>query len=417
MKSTWISTIKIPHSLPSLREDVVADVVVIGSGLAGTLSAYLLAKEGKKVAVLEKRDFTYAMSAYTTAWLSSMIDTDLCDLKKMYGNQGTRKIWRSHHDAIDCIEKIATDENIDCEFQRIPQFRYATTQKEMERLKEEHVVATELGFETNLHDENFLPFPNHGSMEIKNQAKFHPLKFLIGLREAAIKYGATFYENTEVEELKDVPAEDRILAIARHGSVKADYSITATYEPFDKPKELFAHKGHYLTYVVEANILKGTLPEGTYESEENPYHYLRVDSLEDRDRLIWGGEDHRKEFPVSDEKNFEVLIANLKKLLPQVSLDITKRWTGMIIETIDGLAYIGSYSKDNPKRLVATGFSGNGMTYSVISAMVLRDIVSGKENPYREIYHAGRKTRPFNFYKKAVDFSGEFVGYVKNLFE
>jgi len=417
MKSSWLSTIKFLPALPPLLEDIAADIVIIGGGLAGTLTSYLLAKEGKKVVVLEKKDITHSMTAYTTAWLSAAIDTDWWDLSEMYGNNGAKSIWKSHKEAIDIIEKIVEEENIDCEFMRVSQFRYATNEDQMENLKEEYEIAKLLDIAATLHEPSFLDFANHGSLEIKNQAKFHPLKFLIALRESATKLGVVFYENTEVEKLEDLEEGKKVLATSRHGSAEAEYSITTTYEPFDKPQELFAHKGSYKTYVLEATTSEETIAEGLYEDEQNPYHYLRVDKLEKENRIIFGGEDHRKEIPVPEEKNFESLILNLNKIIPSDKYTITKKWMGVIIETIDGLPYIGSYSKDHPRRLVATGFSGNGMTYSAISAQILRDIILGKENPYHDLYHAGRRTKIISLWKKFIDFSGEFFGYARNLYE
>src|ERR1035437_10587268 len=256
--STWLNNISIPTAHSPLESDVVADVVIIGGGLTGTLSGYLLGKAGKKVIVLEKKDISNTTTAYTTAWLNCVIDTDLCDLVKMYTESGASKIWRSGMEAIDLIEKIISEEKIDCGFGRFSHFRYATSEKEMQNLRKEYECAQRLGFNTALHDTQVLDFPNSGSFEIKSQAKFHPIKFLIGLRMASLKYGVVYYENTEVQKFS---GNKPIVAITKNGKVTADYSIIATYHPFNNPKELFAHKADYVSYVVEANIPRNSIPE------------------------------------------------------------------------------------------------------------------------------------------------------------
>jgi glycine/D-amino acid oxidase-like deaminating enzyme len=411
--STWLNNISIPAAHSPLESDVVTDVVIVGGGLTGTLSAYLLGKAGKKVIVLEKKDISNTTTAYTTAWLNCVIDTDVCDLIKMYTESGASKIWHSGMEAIDLIEKIILEEKIDCGFGRFSHFRYATSEKEMRNLRKEHECAQRLGFNTALHDKQVLNFPNNGSLEIKSQAKFHPIKFLIGLRMASLKYGVVYHENTEVQELSN---SKPIVAVTKKGKVTADYSIIATYHPFNNPKELFARKADYTSYVIEANIPKNIIPEGLYEDEKNPYHYFRIDSLPDFDRIIFGGEDHRKEIPISEKKNYNALVYYLNKLLPNIKYTIVRKWSGEIIETIDGLPYIGSYSKINPNMLIDTGFSGNGMTYATIASQIFTDIVLKNKNPYKELYNASRKTKLFNFFKKFLDFGREFFGgAVKNI--
>lgn len=413
--STWLGDVTLLPVRPSLSGDITTEVVIIGAGLAGTLSSYLLSKAGKRVAVLEKKDISHSITAYTTAWLNCVIDTDLSDLMEMYTPAGAKKIWTSGMEAIDLIEKIAKEENIDCDFSHVSHYRYTTSDKEMENLKEEHSSAKQLGFETFLHDKRKLPWANSGSLELKNQAKFHPIKFLVGLRAAAEKYGAVFYDNTEVQKLE---GGEVVVALTKSGTVKADYSITATYQPFNKPPELFAHKGMYVSYVLEANIPKNTIPEGLYEDEKNPYHYFRIDNSGKSDRMVLGGEDHRKEIPIPKDKNFRALKSYLAKLLPDTKYEIVREWSGSILETIDGLPYIGKYSKKYDNRLIATGFSGNGMTYSAVASQILRDIILKKQNPYIDLYSASRKAKLYNLMKKGRDFSSEFFGgFVKNIFK
>lgn len=414
--STWGEEITLPPAHDALTGGISADVVIIGGGLAGSLTAYLLAKAGKKTVVLDKKDMASCTTAYTTAWLNCVIDTDLADLIKMYGPEGARAVWNSGMDAIALIEKIIKDENIDCDFKRVPHYRHSASRSEMENLKREHQAAQSLGFETTLHVSARLPWKNSGSIELPDQAKFHPVKFLIALRRASEKYGAVFYENTEALEVQN---GKEVLVTTQSGSVSAGWAVIATYKPFNKPKELFAHTGMYVSYVFEVEIPKCAIPEGLYEDEKNPYHYFRIDAGEKSDRMILGGEDHRKEIPIAKQKNFNALKSYLHTLLPDAKYKITRKWAGPILETIDGLPYIGSYSKKHKKHkniLVATGFSGNGMTYSAVSARINADIILRKENPYKRIYAASRKTSFYSFFIKGRDFALElFGGFLKNI--
>jgi glycine/D-amino acid oxidase-like deaminating enzyme len=344
-----------------------------------------------------------------------VVDTNLADLIKMYGSTRARKVWTSGLEAIDLVEKIMEEENIDCDFTRVSNYLFATKEAEAENLKKEHHSAEKLGFKTLLHDKEALPFKNFGSLEIENQAKFHPLRFLTGLRQAAEKHGAVFYENTEA---KTVTGNKRVVVKTKSGKVSADYCIVTTYKPFHKPKELFAHTGMYVSYVLEASIPAGVIKEGLYEDEKNPYHYFRIDRGEgNHDRIILGGEDHREEIPISKDKNFRALEDYLAKLLPESKYEIKRRWSGPILETIDGLPYIGRYSKKHKNTLVAAGFSGNGMTYSAVAAQILSDIILRADNPYVGLYSASRKAKLYSFMLKGRDFASEFFGgFIRNFF-
>jgi len=410
--TTWLSGLNIPKAAKLEGKDT-ADVAVIGGGIAGTLSAYLLGNAGKKVVILEKKDLSEGATARTTAWLNCAIDTDLVSLAGMHGVSGARKIWNSGQEAINLMEKIIEEENIDCDFKRVSSFIYAASPEELEDLKKEHELARKIGFDTVLHSKKALSWHNQGSLELKNQAKFHPLKFVIGLRKASEKYGVAYYENTEALDIK---GRQNLVISTESGEVTARYALIATYNPFNKPKELFAHKGMYISYVFEVQIPKAALPEGLYMDKKNPYHYFRVDSMGENDRLIIGGEDHRKEIPIPPEKNFKALESYLSSLFPSMPYKIIRKWTGPILETIDGLPYIGIYGED-ANRLVATGFSGNGMTYSAIAAQLLSDIILEKKNPYRSLYSASRKTHLHDFIQKSFDFTGEFFAGLRNIFK
>ena len=418
--STWLSDTE-DGSFPQLKKNIETEIVIVGAGMAGTLSAYLLAREGKKVVLLEKSGIQNSTTSFTTAFITYDIDTDVSDLIKMFGKEKTKKIWQSGAEAIDLIEKIVKEENIDCEFERVSQYVYAENEKEYESLEEESRVAVDIGFTHPLNKDCQFGFITSGAMEIPAQAKFHPLKFLVALKEKAKKYGVEIYQETEVLELTNSSKNGKsiITAKTKQGNVSADFCIISTYKPFNNPKELFAHTGPYVSFVYELEIPKGAIKYATYLDLKNPYHYMRIDKKSDtHDRMIIGGEDHRKEVPMPDEKNFTALLDYVKKIMPELEYRIVQKWSGTLLENIDGLPYIGAYSKKHPHELACTGFSGNGMQFSAIAAKIFTDRITGKNNPYASLYSPYRGVRPYNFIKKVIDYVGEFFGgYMKNLFK
>lgn len=410
--STWLATASLP-TFPKLTKDIETDVAIVGGGLAGLFSAYMLAKAGKKVAVLEKDRFFRMGSGFTTGFLTQNIDTDIKDQVSMYGDKDTKRIWESHGKAIDLIEKIVKDEKIGCEFMRCANYIYANDRKEFRDLEEEHKEMKRLGFPVAMSKAK-LGIPNRGVMEIRNQGKYHSVKFAAGLLKALERMGVGLYEKTEVTK---IDGKGPFQVIAGNRTVTAPWTLTATYQPFNNPKEVFLQKGMYVSYIIELEAPKGKYTEGTYEDLDNPYHYFRVDAGKGaggKDRIIIGGEDHRKELftKTMERKSFKALEEYAEELFGK-KYPIARRWSGYILEPVDGLAFIGEY---DPGNLIATAFSGTGMTYSGVTALIVRDIVTGKKNPYIDLYKPGRTPTLNQLWKKGRDFTEEFFrGAVANL--
>jgi glycine/D-amino acid oxidase-like deaminating enzyme len=410
-KTTWQDGIDIP-TFPRFTKDTHADVAIAGGGIAGLLSAYALAKAGKKVILLERDRILSKATGSTTAMITASIDTDTPDLIDMFGKADAQKIWESHEKAIDYLESIVKAEKIECEFKRVPNYAYANDRKEYKALEAEQAALKQLSMAGSLSKTTDLGFKHSGVLISKKQAKYHPLKFLVGLLPVLEKMGVEIYEKSEVT---DITGDSPVLMMANGHSITADWTITATYHPFNNPKEVLLKKGMYVTYMLELEAPKGKYTEGLYEDGENPYHYFRVDSgkgARGKDRIIIGGEDHRKEIPIH-AKSFKALEEYAIELFGK-SYPIVRSWYGYIEEPSDGLALIGEY---DPHRLLATAFSGTGMTYSAITAELLRDIILNKKNPYKDIYRPDRMPTFTQLWRKGRDYGEEFFrGAAVNLF-
>jgi glycine/D-amino acid oxidase-like deaminating enzyme len=406
-QSTWLATASLP-SYPKLQKDTEVDVAVLGGGLAGLMSAYLLAKDGKKVAVIDKDRFMGLGSGYTTGFLSQSIDTDTVDQVPMWGDDGAKLIWQSHGVAIDLIERIAKEENIECEFVRCDNYAYATDRKEARELDDEFTEMKRLGFPVAKKSPE-LGFRNRGVL-------YHSVKFAAGLLKVLEGMGAELYEKTEA---KEITGDGPFVVRTTGKQIRAAWTLTATYQPFNNPREVKFQKGMYRTYIIELEAPKGKYPEGIYEDFDNPYQYFRVDAgkgAKGKDRIILGGEDHREELttPKMKAKSYRALEEYAQELFGKEYL-IIRRWSGLILEPVDGLALIGEY---DPNRLIATAFSGNGMTYSTITALIVRDAVNGKKSPYAELYSPNRKMTFTQLWKKGRDYTEEFFrGAVANFFQ
>jgi glycine/D-amino acid oxidase-like deaminating enzyme len=415
-KTTWQKDVTMPE-YPVLPGNVVTDVAIIGGGMTGTISAYLIAKSGRRVVVIDKSErFETGATACTTAFLASDVDTALSDLKAMFGTRRANDVWRSHGDSIEMIERIIKEEGIECDFMRVPEYWVATSDSGLKELHDEAREGRAAGFDIWDVPREKMPFKNSGVMALQEQGKFHPLKFMAAMQKKAEAYGAKFYSRTTAEHIEgDEPVHIR----TDHGNITAGHVIIATYLSIENPPRIFGKKGMYVSYVYELSIPKHVIPEGLYLDDQNPYHYFRVDKNageDGRDRMIIGGEDHRIELPPMEDKQFGALKAYLDERFQGIEYKIVSSWTGPILETLDGLPYIGRPAHDRPHLLVATGFSGNGMTYAMTAGRILAGIIDGHRSRYEDTFSPYREVTIKGIVYKTRDYVGELIhGYLKNI--
>ena len=415
-KTTW-NDIEGLDALPRLNKNVVCDVCVVGGGIAGTTAAYLLAKAGKNVVVLEQHSLATSVTAYTTAFITSVIDTNFSDVERMFGRSGVRQVVQSSEDAIDMIEQIVKREHIDCEFMRVEHYSIARSEKGLKAFREDQELLQSLGYGARMVPPDHLPFANKGAMEMQRQAKFHPLKYLLALRRKAMELGASWHEHTEAVRMDGGAfGEGVTIRTNTEHVIRCDQVVVATYNPFEQPWWYIFKKGMYYSDILELSIPKGILPEMIAEDDENPYNYFRVDRGEEKDRLIVGGADHRKQIPIPEPKAFGNIESFAREILGGAPYEIVRKWRGPILEQTDGLPLIGRYSRRYPNRFVATGFSGNGMTYGTLSGMIITDLITGKDNPYEMLYRPYRPLSGTDVFIKGRDYLEEMVrGIYQNL--
>jgi glycine/D-amino acid oxidase-like deaminating enzyme len=372
---------------PILNGPLTCDVAIIGGGITGLISAYLLNQAGKKVVILEKNTINSGQTKNTTAFVTQAIDTSYNDLVSIHGKKKASIIAKSHQEAIQILENIITREQIDCSFKRCSNFIYANSPQEVDDLTEESKGFKKVDIEAAMHtSREGLGFINFGFLEIKDQAKFSVGKFMPALAQILHQKGVRIFEHAKASSIDQ--GENGVVVKAGRYKITAKHVIIATYEPFNKPLALYFKKGFYTTYVLTATIPKGCIPEAIYEDLQDPYHYFRIDPDEHSDIITIGGEDHRTMLKFSERKMFSNLEAYLKRILPDVPYRINGEWTGLILEPVDGLPSIGHLGDENI--FYAMGFSGNGMTYSTIAARCFTDEIMGRQNPWINIYSAKR---------------------------
>lgn len=375
---------------PAIDKDIEVDVAIIGGGLTGITAAYLLKEANVKVAIIERRRCAAADTAHTTAHLTYVTDPRLNHLAKTLSNDGAKAFWEAGAAAIDKIYEIARNESADCDFKWVPGHLHGPLGKEdvndLKSLELDAKLAIEFGFDAKFMER--VPYANTCGVRFENQAKFSPLKYLRPLLAKIPGGGSYVFENSEAHDIEDEPLAVR----SGKSKVRCQYLIIATHTPLLGKTglvkgTLFQSKlALYTSYVFGATVPRGRLPEALFWDTSDPYYYLRVDARPGRDYVIFGGEDAKTGQENDANSHYARLEAKLKACLPEAKTE--NRWLGQVIETNDGLPFIGESAG---KQFIATGFCGNGFTLGTLAAVMARDRYLGRKNPWFDLFNVDRK--------------------------
>ncbi len=385
----WAASLSSPDH-PRLDHDEHADVVVVGGGVTGLTAAYLLATAGKRVVLLERARLGEIDTGHTTAHLTMVTDTRLPELVDRLGRTHAQAVWDAGLAAIHQIDAMVRAHTIDCAFDWVAGYLHAPRGEgqagEADAFRQEADLARELGFDATFVDD--VPVVGGPGMRVDGQARFHPRRYLDGLARAFVAAGGRIYERSPVEEFRGEPLGATVNGFA----VTADDVVIATHNPLAGLSSLpvatlFQTKlALYTSYVVAARVPKDTVPDALWWDTADPYHYLRVEPGETDDLVIVGGEDHKTGQVAGTPACYAALEAALMALLPAAR--VAYRWSGQVIETPDGLPYLGRMGEHH---YAATGYSGNGMTFGTLGAMICVDAILGRTNPWADLFAPDRK--------------------------
>ncbi len=378
----------------ALAESQTADVCIVGAGIAGLTTAYLLGRAGRTVIVLDDGPIVSGESERTTAHLTVALDSRYSELAWLHGEEGARMIAASHATAIDEIERIVRDERIACDFERLDGYLFGPPDGDDAKLNTE-LSALHLA---GVADATLAANAPTGALfigkaiRLPRQAQFHPLKYLAALSKAIVRDGGRIFTHTHATS---ITGGETARVETKNGAVVTSQSVVvATNTPVNDLLAIHTKQAAYRTFVIGAVVPSCSVPKALYWDTEDPYHYVRVQSLAPdaaNDLLIVGGEDHKTGQADDTEERYARLVAWAGKRFPMIT-DIRFSWSGQVVEPVDGLAFIGCNPMDKPNVYVATGFSGNGMTYGTIAGMLLTDLIQGRTNGWASLYDPSRVT-------------------------
>lgn len=366
------------------------EVIVIGAGMAGLLTAYFLKEEGKDVLVLEAKEVGSGQTGRTTAKITSQHGLKYSKLLKDIGEKKARMYARANEAAIEAYARLIQTKNIECRFERVTSYLYSKVDET--KLKEELDAAAFLGIDAFWTKETELPFAVAGAVGFRNQAQFCAadfVKYITGKLE--------ILEHVMVEKVcgKKVFTKDKVYT--------AEHIVMATHYPMrNVPGFYFLRQHQERSYVLELSGCEKIT--GMYYGIDEDGHSFRQAG----EQLLLGGESGRTGEHVCGGV-FTRLEQAAREYYPNCKVE--SRWAAQDCMPHDGIPFIGKYSFFTPNLYVATGFQKWGMTTSMVAAMILRDNICGKENAFAALYRPQR----LNFRAGTANFLHDVGESIKGL--
>lgn len=390
--SIWMATASAPTYQP-LTRDLDAGVCVIGAGIAGLTTAYLLSQERQDVVLIDALGVGAGETGRTTAHFFPP-DEWYVGVEDAFGNDSAKLVANSFSHAIDSVESIIQREQIDCGFERLDGYLYALPGNRFHDLDKEFDAASRAGVDVQrLERVPGLSFDTGPCIQYRNQAQFHPLKYLSGLAQAFVRNEGIIHCGTRATSIDG--NDDVQVVSTTNGKIRAKSVVVATNTPFNDRVVMHTKQAGYRTYVIGVRVPKGSVPRILLWDTGDPYYYVRLESPDpaaDHEILVVGGADHK----VGQDKHPEHRYDEIERWVRErfsMAQSVEYRWSGQVMEPSDGPAYLGRNPMDDKNVYIITGDSGNGMTHCTIGAMLVTDLIMGRDTPWKSIYNPARKVK------------------------
>lgn len=380
--SYWVASSP-ETDFPPLQEAIAADVVVVGAGLVGITSAFMLRRAGLDVVLLEMDRAVRGATGYTTAKVTSGHNVIYSELEKKHGAETAALYAQANEAGLALITRLVDEESLDCDFERKDNYVYAASSSSASDIESEAAACVRAGLSAELVDDLEVRFPLALALRQRDQAQFHPRKYLLGLLERFTAAGGKFYESSMVTGLKE---GDECEARTNAGRVRAKHVVLATHYPFIDRALMFPRVHPKRSYAIAGEV-PGPLPEGMFISADEPTRSLRTIPDGDRTLLLVGGEGHN----VGQDQETEDHYRNLEDWAREYfDMRVEYRWSTQDGASVDGIPFIGSYRPGRDNVFVATAFSKWGFTNGTIGAKIITDEIVGTSNPYGSLYDPKR---------------------------
>ncbi|WP_391202984.1 NAD(P)/FAD-dependent oxidoreductase [Psychrobacillus sp. L4] len=391
----WPTTIAQFENRTNFDKLDLYDVVIVGGGMSGALTALAIVEAGLTVAIVDKRQFGTGSTSANTGLLQYSNDIMLHELIDQIGEQDAVQFYKLCYKAVDDLEKIVTRLHLDADFIRRPSICYASDENDVEKINVEYATLKKHGFPCDYYGPKEmtekLPFTKLGALITSEDAEINPLKFVLGLLQKVEEKGGHLFPFVEVE---DVFEADNFLDIrtSEHSFLAKKIIFTTGYETVPVGKRIGAVINR--SYVFVSNPVENFhdwYKQALIWETKRPYLYIR--STVDNRLIVGGLDEEESEAPYSQDiiqQHAEKLLKQAQELFPNYKIDIEYAYAATFGESIDNLPFIGEHPT-KPNHYYLLGYGGNGTVYSMLGSQILRDLVMGKRNEDAEIVQLDRK--------------------------
>jgi len=382
--SIWQNAIPVYRPGNIADERLIYDVIIVGGGITGITTGLLLQNAGKKCMVLEANNLCFGTTGGTTAHLNTLLDTPYTTIIRNFGKESACLVAKAATEAIGLIKTNIETYNIDCEFEEACAYLFSQTDEQTEELDEIHEACVDVGLDVSYNLSLPVPIEFEKALEVRGQGKFHPVKYVFALAQAFENAGGVILQQTRVNGVED---NDGITVETINGRFRTANLIYATHTP---PGVNLIHLRcePWRSYAIAFTSKDKKYPKDLVYDMYDPYHYIRSQKIDGKEYLIVGGEDHKTGEGENPDASFLKLKAYVLK-----HFDVEQflfKWSSQYFESADGLPYIGHLPGHPGNIFVASGYGGNGMTYSGVSALLLKQMILQQNSPYIKLFDPNR---------------------------
>lgn len=406
-KSLWQD--KMPDYISKTQSigDKIFDVLIVGGGVTGIITALQLQKAGVQCVVAEAHNLCFGTTGGTTAHLNTFFDTTYSDIQSKFGEDSAQLVVKATNQALGLYHNNIEEYGIDCGYEQKDGYLYSQDEQQTEELQKIFEASKKAGADVAYTDRIPLPVEFQKAIVYHTQANIHPSRYVYALAKKFEEAGGIILQNCSVQNFK----EDKILEVeTSQQTIKAKNLIWATHIP-PGINLLHFRCAPYRSYAMAVTLNDDAYPDGLAYDMYDPYHYYRTQKIDEKKFLIVGGYDHKTAHEQNTEACFNKLEAHIRKYYDVK--EVAFKWSSQYFEPVDGLAYIGHLPGSPDNVFVATGYGGNGMTYSHIAAIMLTDLITKGKSDYAKLFDPDR-LKPIagftNFIKENTDVVKEFIG-------
>ncbi len=400
----WLDSTSIPN-FQKLEENIETSIAIVGGGITGITAAYLLSQQGIAVTLIEAGQILTGTTGHTTAKITAQHGLIYDELIQQHGEDTAKLYYEANQEALELIKELIDKHSIECDFSHQDAYIYGSMETSVRQIKKELLAYQRLGIPGDFTDTIPFSIPCQAALIMKDQAQFHPLKYLTALIPPILEKGGVIYEKTTALKVED--NEETTILLENGYRISCNSVIVASHFPFNDELGLYFARMHAERSYVIAIKAEKDYPNGMYYSADTPTRSLRYTEMNGEKLILIGGESHKPGQGIPTHEHYLALQDFCEQYLG--IKEIPYRWSAQDMITPDKLPFVGPATAGHPNVLIATGYKKWGMTTGTIAAKILTDFILRKENRYADLYKPSRLKGLGNIVKDNIDVAKHLI--------